>query len=81
MDSLSSRIIRIVLYISLLSTIVGAMLATQLFTIPMPIAIFFGGILGFFIPWVVALLLYSIYAMSNPTIAFKNQLKKEKKIS
>ena len=77
MDNIDKKHIKLVLYISLLSTILGAVLATQFFTVPLGIAIFFGGILGFFAPWVVALLGYSFYAMSNPTFAFKDEIKKK----
>lgn len=34
----------------------------------------FGVILGFFLPWVVALISYSIYMMSNPAAAFKDEI-------
>ena len=79
MDNIDKKYIKIVLYISLVTTIIGAVLATMFFKIPMAISIFFGAILGFFAPWVVALLGYTFYAMSNPTLAFKDEIKKTKK--
>jgi hypothetical protein len=79
MDNIDKKHIKLVLYISLATTIMGAILATMLFTIPMVISIFFGAILGFFAPWVVALLGYTFYAMSNPTLAFKDEIAKQKK--
>jgi len=79
MDKISKKMIKTVLFISLVSMVLGAVLASSLLTIPMAISIFFGAILGFFTPWVVALLAYSVYAMSNPTIAFKDEIKKPKK--
>ncbi|HIM94337.1 MAG TPA: hypothetical protein EYM49_04780 [Campylobacterales bacterium] len=79
MENIDKKYIKIVLYISLITTITGAILATIFFKIPMAISIFFGAILGFFAPWVVALLGYTFYAMSNPTLAFKDEIKKTKK--
>jgi len=79
MDNIDKKHIKIVLYISLATTIMGAVLATMLFKIPMAISIFFGAILGFFSPWVVALLGYTFYAMSNPALAFKDEIEKQKK--
>ena len=79
MDNIDKKYIKIVLYISLATTILGAVLATMFFEIPMAISIFFGAILGFFAPWVVALLGYTFYAMSNPTLAFKDEVDKLQK--
>lgn len=79
MENIDKKYIKIVLYISLITTITGAILATIFFKIPMAISIFFGAILGFFAPWVIALLGYTFYAMSNPTLAFKDEIKKTKK--
>jgi len=79
MDNIDKKHIKIVLYISLATTIMGAVLATMLFKIPMAISIFFGAILGFFAPWVVALLGYTFYSMSNPALAFKDEIEKQKK--
>ena len=79
MENIDKKHIKIVLYISLVTTIMGAVLATIFFKIPMAISIFFGAILGFFAPWVVALLGYTFYAMSNPTLAFKDEVNKLEK--
>ena len=79
MENISPKAIKIVLLISLVTTILGALLATYFFTVPMPIAIFFGAILGFFAPWVVALLAYTFVAMSNPMLAFKFKVDELKK--
>ena len=79
MDKKSQKAIKIVLYISIATTIMGAVLATMFFKVPMAIAIFFGAILGFFAPWVVALLGYTFYSMSNPTLAFKDEIDNLKK--
>ena len=79
MDNIDKKYIKIVLYISIATMIIGATLASISFDIPMAIAIFFGGILGFFAPWVVALLGYTFYSMSNPTLAFKDEIAKQKK--
>lgn len=76
MDNINKKHIKIVLYISLATTIIGAVLATMFFTIPMAISIFFGAVLGFFAPWVVALLGYTFYSMSNPTMAFRDEIDK-----
>ena len=79
MDNIDKKYIKIVLYVSLATTIMGAILATMFFSIPMAISIFFGAILGFFAPWVVALLGYTFYSMSNPTLAFKDEIDNLKK--
>ena len=79
MENIDKKHIKIVVYISLVTTIMGAVLATIFFKIPMAISIFFGAILGFFFPWVVALLGYTFYAMSNPTLAFKDEVDKLEK--
>lgn len=79
MENISPKAIKIVLYVSLITSILGSILATIFFPVPMPIAIFFGAILGFFAPWVVALLVYTFYAMSNPTLAFKDEVENLKK--
>jgi hypothetical protein len=71
MDNIDKKHIKLVLYISLATTIMGAILATMLFTIPMVISIFFGAILGFFAAWVVALLGYTFYAMSTQLLLLK----------
>lgn len=79
MENISKKSIKIVLYISIFSMILGAVFATNYFTVPLAISIFFGAILGFFTPWVVALLGYTFYAMSNPTLAFKDEINKNNK--
>jgi hypothetical protein len=38
------------------------------------VGIFFGVILGFFAPWVLALLLYTFVALSTPTLGFGEEL-------
>lgn len=70
---------KIVLYISIVTAIVGGTLSSILFKGPVAIGAFFGVILGFFLPWVVALISYSVYMMSNPAAAFKDEVDRLKK--
>ncbi len=75
-DGKNQKTIKIVLYLSIFLAIVGGTVAGILFKGPAIIGIFFGAILGFFAPWVIALLGYTFIALSDPTII---GLKKEDK--
>lgn len=79
MDKKSQKVIKIVLYISIITTLLGGVIGGMLFSGPIVIGIFFGVILGFFLPWVIALISYSIYMMSNPAAAFKDEVERLKK--
>jgi len=74
LDQKSQKALKIVLYISIVTAIAGGVAASVLFKGPVVIGAFFGVILGFFLPWVVALISYSIYMMSNPAAAFKDEI-------
>jgi hypothetical protein len=74
LDRKTQKTVKIVLYISLLTALTGGIVTSMLFKGPMVIGAFFGMILGFFLPWVVALISYSIYMMSNPAAAFKDEI-------
>ncbi len=74
MDKKSQKALKIVLYISIVTAIIGGVTASILFKGPVAIGAFFGILLGFFLPWVVALMSYTIYAMSNPAAAFKDEI-------
>ena len=76
MDQKGEKALRIVLYISIATAFIFAVVAGLLFKGLAIIGIFFGIILGFFLPWVVALIGYSIYMMSNPVAAFKDEIEK-----
>ncbi len=76
MDKKTQKATKIVFYISLITAIVGAVVASMLFNGPMVIGVFFGMILGFFLPWVTALMGYTIYMLSNPAAAFKDEIDK-----
>ncbi len=76
MDKKSQKALKIVLYISIITAIVGGVATSILFKGPVIIGAFFGVILGFFLPWAVALMSYTIYAMSNPAAAFKDEIDK-----
>ncbi len=79
MDNISPKAIKIVLYVSIAFAIVGGSTASMLLEIPIGISIFFGMILGFFLPWVVALLGYTFYALSDPRVAFGDEIDKMEK--
>lgn len=74
MDKKSQKSAKIVLQISILTGVAGAITGTILFKGPLVIGLFFGIILGFFLPWVVALISYAIYMISNPVAAFKDEI-------
>jgi len=76
LDKKSQKALKIVLYISIVTAIAGGVTAGMLFKGPAVIGAFFGVILGFFLPWVVALLGYTFYSMSNPAAAFKDEIDK-----
>ncbi|MBN2826250.1 MAG: hypothetical protein JXQ76_13045 [Campylobacterales bacterium] len=76
MDQKKQKYIKITLYISVITALIGAVAVASIFKGPAVIGAFFGFILGFFAPWMVALISYSIYAMSNPLEAFKDEVKK-----
>ena len=76
MDKKSQKALKIVLYVSIVTAIVGGVATSMLFKGPAVIGAFFGMILGFFLPWAVALMSYAIYAMSNPAVAFKDEIDK-----
>jgi len=76
MDKKSQKALKIVLYVSLVTAIAGGVVTSMLFKGPTVIGAFFGVILGFFLPWVVALLGYTFYSMSNPAVAFKDEIDK-----
>lgn len=79
MDNINPKAIKIVLYVSVVFAVLGAVIASLFLNVPLAIGIFFGLILGFFLPWVVALLGYTFYALSDPRIAFGDQIDKQKK--
>ena len=74
MDNKTQKAFKIVLYMSLAMSIAGAVITGMLFKGPLAIGLFFGLILGFFLPWIIALISYSIYMMSNPAAAFKDEI-------
>jgi len=74
MDKRTHKALKAVLYISSATALTGAVVAAVLFNGPTFIGAFFGLILGFFFPWVLALISYSIYMMSNPAAAFKDEI-------
>ena len=76
MDKKSQKALKIVLYVSIVTSIVGGVATSILFKGPVVIGTFFGVILGFFLPWAVALMSYAIYAMSNPAVSFKDEIDK-----
>lgn|GEM_PF-1367872 len=78
MDQKKQKYIKLTLYISIATAIIGAVVVASLFSGPIAIGIFFGFILGFFAPWMIALILYSIYAM-NPLEAYKDEVKELEK--
>jgi uncharacterized membrane protein len=75
-DQKKEKYIKQTLYISVATALLGAFLIGYFFTGPAVIGAFFGLILGFFTPWMVALIAYTIYAMSNPLEAYKEEIKK-----
>jgi len=75
MDEKTHKAVKVVFYISSATALAGAVVTGVLFKGPVLIGAFFGLILGFFLPWVIALISYSIYMMSNPAAAFKDELK------
>lgn len=81
MDQKSQKALKIVLYTSFATAIISAVMGSILFSGPKFIGVFFGIILGFFLPWVIALIGYSIYMMSNPVAAFKDEIDKLNKDS
>jgi len=58
LDKKSQKALKIVLYVSIVTAMAGGVAAGMLFKGPVVIGVFFGVILGFFLPWVVALLSY-----------------------
>lgn len=74
MDKKVQKAVKAVLYISSITAIAGAVITGILFKGPVFIGLFFGMILGFFLPWIIALISYSIYMMSNPAAAFKDEI-------
>lgn len=75
MDQKKEKLFKKTLYLSIVTAIIGAVIVASLFSGPMVIGAFFGAILGFFSPWMLALITYSIYAMSNPLEAYKDEIK------
>ena len=75
-DTKTQKATKIVLYISIATALITSIAGAMLFQGPIAIGIFFGLILGFFFPWVIALIAYSIYMMSNPLAGFKDEIDK-----
>jgi len=78
-DKRKSKAVRIVLILSLFTAVGGAFLGVKLFEGPAFVGIFFGVILGFFAPWVLALLLYTFVALSTPTLGFGDEIARQKR--
>jgi len=76
LDKKIQRATKMVFYISIFTAIASGVVASMLFKGPMVIGAFFGVILGFFLPWVTALVGYTIYMLSNPAAAFKDEIDK-----
>ncbi len=76
MDEKGQKVLKIILYISIMTAVIGGIATSILFKGPAFIGAFFGVILGFFLPWAVALMSYTVYAMSNPAVAFKDEIDK-----
>jgi len=76
LEQKKQKYMKITLLTSIAMALVGATMGAWLFKAFVAIGVFFGLILGFFTPWMVALIGYSLYAMSNPLEAFKDDLKK-----
>ncbi len=76
MDKKAEKALRIVLYVSMITAFTSAVVVGLLFKGLAIIGVFFGIILGFFLPWVVALIGYSIHIMSSSVAAFKDELEK-----
>lgn len=76
MDQKKEKMLKVTLYISIATAIISSIVVGSLFKGPVAIGAFFGLILGFFAPWMIALIVYSIYAMSNPLEAYQDEIKK-----
>ena len=79
MEEKRSKYIKMVLYVSAVTTLAGALIAALFFKGPVAIALFFGAVLGFFAPWVIFMLLYTFIALSTPTLGFGDEIKKQEK--
>jgi len=78
-EELKKRAVKIVFYTSIVLAFAAAIAGGLLFNGPAPIGVFFGAILGFFAPWVVALLAYTFIALSDPRIMGLNNKKPKEK--
>jgi thiol:disulfide interchange protein len=73
-----SRFIKAVFVVSIVTALLGGLVGAAMFEGPAFVGIFFGVILGFFTPWVIALLGYTFVALSTPTLGFEDRLKQDK---
>ena len=72
-----ARLVKAVFVVSIVTALLGGLAGARLFEGPAFVGLFFGVILGFFAPWVFALLGYTFVALSTPTLGFEEKIRKE----
>lgn len=77
MDRKTKKAVMVTLYISFITAPIGSLIMINFIEIPLFVGAFFGAILGLFLPWVIGLISYTVYAISNPLQGFENINKKE----